>query len=69
MVLVEILIGDKAVFVYFAVHFKVSHSKVASPHLGVNILWTVEDFAQISQGFFDICSQIVGFFDFSLTDG
>ena len=68
MVLVEILIGDKAIFVNFAIHFEVIHSKVASPHLSVNILWTVEDFAQISQGFFDIRSQIVGFFDFSLAD-
>ena len=42
MVLVEILIGDKAVFVNFAVYFKVSHSKVAGPHLGVDILWTVK---------------------------
>ena len=69
MVLVKILIGDKAIFVNFAVYFKVSHGKVASPHLGVNILWTVKDFAQIGQGFFDVCSQIVGFFDSSLADG
>ena len=43
MVLIEILIGDKAIFVNFAIHFEVIHGKVAGPHLGVNILWTVKD--------------------------
>ena len=47
---------------------KVSHFKIPSSHLGVNILWTVENFTQIGQGLFHICPKIVGFFDFSLTN-
>ena len=69
MVLVEVFIGDKAILVDFSIHFKISHFKVTCPHLGIDVLWSVEDFTQVGQSFFHISSQVVGFFDFSLTNG
>ena len=69
MVLVEVFIGDKTIFVDFSIHFKISHFKVTRPHLGIDVLWSVEDFTQVGQSFFHISSQVVGFFDFSLTNG
>ena len=69
MVLVEVFIGDKTIFVYFSIHFEISHFKVARPHLGIDVLWSVEDFPQVGQCFFDISSQVVSFFNFSLTNG
>ena len=69
MVLVEVFIGDKAILVNFSVHFEISHFKVACPHLGIDVLWSVEDFTQVGQGLFHISSQVVSFFNFSLTNG
>ena len=69
MVLVEVFIGDKAILVNFSVHFEISHFKVARPHLGIDVLRSVEDFTQVGQRFFDISSQVVSFFNFSLTNG
>ena len=69
MVLVEIFIGNKAILVNFSIHFKISHFKVACPHLGIDVLWSVEDFTQVGQGLFHISSQVVSFFNFSLTNG
>ena len=69
MVLVEIFIGDKAILVNFSIHFKISHFKVARPHLGIDVLWSVEDFTQVGQGLFHISSQVVSFFDFCLANG
>ena len=69
MVLVEVFIGDKTIFVDFSVYFEISHFKVARPHLGIDVLRSVEDFTQVGQSFFHISSQVVGFFDFSLTNG
>ena len=61
MVLVEVFIGNKAILVNFSIHFKISHFKVACPHLGIDVLWSVEDFTQVGQRFFDISSQVVSF--------
>ena len=69
MVLVEVFIGDKAILVNFSIYFKISHFKVTCPHLGIDILWSVEDFTKVCQSFFHISSQVVSFFDFSLTNG
>ena len=69
MVLVEVFIGDKAILVNFSIYFKISHFKVTCPHLGVDILRSVEDFTKVGQSFFHISSQVVSFFDFSLTNG
>ena len=69
MVLVEVFIGDKAIFVDFSIHFKISHFKVTRPHLGIDVLWSVEDFTKVGQGLFHISSQVVSFFNFSLTNG
>ena len=69
MVLVEVFIGDKAILVNFSIDFKISHFKVTCPHLGIDVLRSVEDFTQVGQSFFYISSQVVSFFDFSLTNG
>ena len=69
MVLVEVFIGNKAIFVNFSIYFKISHFKVACPHLGIDVLWSVEDFTQVGQSLFNISSQVVSFFNFSLTNG
>ena len=69
MVLVEVFIGNKAILVNFSIHFKISHFKVACPHLGIDVLRPVEDFTQVGQGLFHISSQVVSFFNFSLTNG
>ena len=69
MVLVEVFIGNKAILVNFSIHFKISHFKVARPHLGIDVLWSVEDFTKVGQRFFNISSQVVSFFDFCLANG
>ena len=69
MVLVEVFIGDKAILVNFSIYFKISHFKVTCPHLGIDVLRSVEDFTKVGQSFFHISSQVVSFFDFSLTNG
>ena len=69
MVLVEVFIGNKAILVNFSIHFKISHFKVACPHLGIDVLWSVEDFTKVGQGLFHISSQVVSFLDFGLANG
>ena len=48
--------------------FKVSHFKISSSHLSIDILWTIENFTQIGQDLLHISPKIVGFFDFGLTN-
>ena len=47
----------------------IRQAKIPSTHLSVNVLWTVENFTEIGQGLLHISPQIVGFFDFGLTNG